>query len=821
MAGCQVLRHRRTLADGNPNLDALAKKGVKFWQAYSPAPTCAPSRCAIMSGNHPARAQKTHVVGGNPPAPHHLTAHPMIPPWYSGRMPAGEMTLAKALRQGGYTTGHVGKWHMAINHNAFPQPEDQGFDWTRSDRGVTKPAKPNRLTGFATAKEDDPYHLDQNGFPFDQNNEDALTFLSEKKDNPFFLYYATWLVHTPIHTRSKSLYQKYCAKLGITPDESNANSWTKEGQSNPWYCAMVEQLDYYLGRIFHYLETTDDPRWPGHKLVENTYLIFTSDNGGMEGHPGEIITDNYPLDRGKISIMEGGTRVPLIITGPGIKAGAESDVMINGLDFYPTILSLTGTEKPADKSFDGLDIAPLLKGNPNDPSLVKTAAEKKRDTMVWHFPNSVALESSIRSGDYKLVRNYTPKGENLELFQLYETNDEESKRVDIEEMKNLAALHPEKAKALNNQLTDVLTEMKASYPYLNPNYKGSLAHKEKVPKVTDHQLSGSAATFTYQNNGAKVVRANLLYTDNGGHRYEEWYRVPATLTAEGKVTATLPKGTTHYLINLIDESNFLVSYPDGFKKDQREKKYSEYALKAQAQETGKTGTKSKAKTQALFHHKETLKKDDRIVFLGDSITAAGARQGGYITLASQAIAKAHPDLNIELIGAGIGGHKVPDCQRRLEKDVLQKKPTIVFIYLGINDVWHWTHPRVVARGKKGTTPEDFKNGLKEMIAKINKAGARVILCTPTVIGEKSDGSNPEDKRLDQYSDISRKVARETKSQLLDLRKSFLNQLKNHNPQNATKGIFTSDGVHMNEKGNRLLSQLVLRALKVTAPPKKN
>ena len=89
-----------------PHLDALAKKGVKFWQAYSPAPTCAPSRCAIMSGNHPARAQKTHVVGGNPPAPHHLTAHPMIPPWYSGRMPAGEMTLARALQQGGYTTGH-------------------------------------------------------------------------------------------------------------------------------------------------------------------------------------------------------------------------------------------------------------------------------------------------------------------------------------------------------------------------------------------------------------------------------------------------------------------------------------------------------------------------------------------------------------------------------------------------------------------------------------------------------------------------------------------------------------------------------------------
>lgn len=216
---------------------------------------------------------------------------------------------------------------------------------------------------------------------------------------------------------------------------------------------------------------------------------------------------------------------------------------------------------------------------------------------------------------------------------------------------------------------------------------------------------------------------------------------------------------------------------------------------------------------------EALKKNDRIVFLGDSITAAGARKSGYITMASEAIAKAYPELNVELIGAGIGGHKVPDCQKRLSKDVLQKNPSIVFIYLGINDVWHWTHPAVVARGKKGTTPEDFENGLKKMISKINKAGARVILCTPTVIGEKFDGSNSDDKMLEEYSDISRKVAKETESQLLDLRKSFLNQLKKHNLKNATKGIFTSDGVHLNEKGNRLLSTLVLRALNV-APRKK-
>ena len=103
-----------------PHIDALAKKGVKFWQAYSPAPTCAPTRCAILSGIHPARAQKTHVVGGAPPAPHHLHAWTMISPWFSGRMPEDTYTIARALADAGYETGHSGKWHIAINHKCIP-----------------------------------------------------------------------------------------------------------------------------------------------------------------------------------------------------------------------------------------------------------------------------------------------------------------------------------------------------------------------------------------------------------------------------------------------------------------------------------------------------------------------------------------------------------------------------------------------------------------------------------------------------------------------------------------------------------------------------
>ena len=214
----------------------------------------------------------------------------------------------------------------------------------------------------------------------------------------------------------------------------------------------------------------------------------------------------------------------------------------------------------------------------------------------------------------------------------------------------------------------------------------------------------------------------------------------------------------------------------------------------------------------------SLKKGDRIVFLGDSITALGVKEDGYVTLTSQAIATAFPDLGIEVIGAGKSGHKVPDCQKRLDRDVLQKKPTVVVIYIGINDVWHWTLPARGGKGlRKGTTPEQFESGLKDMIETINGVGARVILCTPTVIGEKPDGTNPDDKRLDAYAEISRKVARETDSQLLDLRAAFMDYLNAHNPNNAEKGILTADRVHMNANGNQFLFTLVSEALNVPAP----
>ncbi len=212
---------------------------------------------------------------------------------------------------------------------------------------------------------------------------------------------------------------------------------------------------------------------------------------------------------------------------------------------------------------------------------------------------------------------------------------------------------------------------------------------------------------------------------------------------------------------------------------------------------------------SLFSADSALKKGDKIVFFGDSITQGGGGPKGYVTVIKNTLTEKHPDFGLEFINAGISGHKVTNLQARVDKDVIAKKPTIVFIYIGINDVWHFTHPNTKGQG----TPKDkFEEGLKDLVKRITDAGARVILCTPSVIGEKTGGANPQDAMLDEYSGISRKVAAETKSQLVDLNKAFQEHLKANNPDNKEKGILTGDGVHLNEKGNKLVADEMMKAL---------
>lgn len=203
-----------------------------------------------------------------------------------------------------------------------------------------------------------------------------------------------------------------------------------------------------------------------------------------------------------------------------------------------------------------------------------------------------------------------------------------------------------------------------------------------------------------------------------------------------------------------------------------------------------------------------LQKGDRIIFFGDSITQLGVKPKGYVTIIDDSLRAMPGEINADVIGAGISGNKVADLQKRLRHDVLDKKPTVVVIYIGINDVWHYALPNL-----KGTPKEEFESGLKEIIAAIQNAGSRVILCTPSVIGEKNDGTNPQDTMLDQYSAISKRVAKETGSRLCDLRAMFSDYLTSHNPHNEEKGILTYDRVHLSDAGNRFVAEQLLKILK--------
>ncbi len=208
-----------------------------------------------------------------------------------------------------------------------------------------------------------------------------------------------------------------------------------------------------------------------------------------------------------------------------------------------------------------------------------------------------------------------------------------------------------------------------------------------------------------------------------------------------------------------------------------------------------------------------LRDGETIVFLGDSITEAGAGDNGYITLFRQAMEKSRPGSGIRIIGAGISGHKVPDLEARLDRDVLSQKPQVVVIYIGINDVWH-------SENGNGTDAGRYEQGLKNLIRRCRDAGARVVLATPSVIGEKSDGSNKLDAMLHQYAEISRRTAAEGGAVLLDLRQAFVEHLSAYNLAGADHGILTSDGVHLNEAGNRFVAVRMLEAVGEISPRRK-
>jgi arylsulfatase A-like enzyme len=407
-----------------PNLDRLAREGVRFTDGYAACPVCSPSRAAILTGKYPARLHLTDWLPGRTDRPSQRLLRPTI----RQQLPLEEVTLAEALKPKGYVSASIGKWHLG-----GPQfwPEQQGFD---VNIGGTQTGSPpggyfHFKTPTMTARSDDEYLTDR-------LTDEAVDFITKSRDRPFFLYLPHYAVHIPLQARTDAI-AKYKAKpAGTSP------------QSNPIYAAMLESLDRGVGRVLAALDEAG--------IADRTVVIFTSDNGGLsvkEG-PNTPSTSNAPLRDGKGYLHEGGIRVPLIVRWPGVvKPGATCSVPVSGQDLFPTILVAAGLMPPADAPIDGESLVPLLKGE----------GSLKRDALFWHYPHysnqGGKPGGAVRRGDLKLIESY--EDGRVELYDLAH---------DLGERHDLAAERPDDAARLRTRLADWRRSVDAQMPRPNPEY---------------------------------------------------------------------------------------------------------------------------------------------------------------------------------------------------------------------------------------------------------------------------------------------------------------------------------------------------------------
>jgi arylsulfatase A-like enzyme len=376
-----------------PFIDRLAAEGMLFRQSYAAAAICSPSRAALMTGKYPARMGITDWIYarfqgvGTTGLPGEYAENPDQPlrtPKNQGFLPLEEVTLAERMKAHGYTTFHVGKWHLGGEEN---YPEKQGFDrnFGGNDLGQPpsyfdpyEPATPTPFYAFdrVTPRDSGEYLTDREG-------DEIVSFL-QSQDQKFFIHWAPYAVHTPLMA-PQELVEKYKQKPGGK-------------QKNPVYAAMVENLDQNVGKVLAELDRL--------KLTEKTLVIFTSDNGGLMGNPSNPITNNDPLRSQKGYPYEGGIRVPTVVKWPGkVAAGKQSDLPIVTLDWAPTILDYMGLN-PQEQGGDGRSLVEVLKGN----------VLGSRD-LFWHFPHyrgaDVVPYSIIRSGDHKLIHYFDMQPDEL------------------------------------------------------------------------------------------------------------------------------------------------------------------------------------------------------------------------------------------------------------------------------------------------------------------------------------------------------------------------------------------------------------------------
>jgi len=415
-----------------PHIDELAANSIVFKNAYAPAANCAPSRACIMSGMNTPR-HGIYTVGSSERGKAHTRK--LIPIPNTTTLADSIITIAEALKEAGYKTVQMGKWHLGED------PCTQGFDINIAGSHAGHPK--SYFSPYRNAHlKDGPY----GEYLTDRLTNEAIHFIKDNKpevsDQPFFLYLPYYTVHTPLQGKEE-IIQKYSQKEG------------NNGQNNPVYAAMVESADQNIGRLIETLKQEG--------VFDNTLLIFFSDNGGLAN-----ISSQFPARAGKGSYYEGGIKEPLIISWPQyIPKAKVIKVPVSGLDFYPTILEAVNIKQSKKQAMDGCSLLSLMV---NEQPL-------QREALFWHFP--IYLQSVdplkeqardplfrtrpgsvMRKGKWKLHEYFEDGG--LELYNLEE---------DPGEAYNMAKQMPELAEKLLKELKVWRKEVKAPVPIqMNPNY---------------------------------------------------------------------------------------------------------------------------------------------------------------------------------------------------------------------------------------------------------------------------------------------------------------------------------------------------------------
>lgn len=430
-----------------PNIDRLAKAGMRFTNAYAACPVCSPTRASILTGKYPARINITDWIPGADPKNKMLLGTKD-----KNELPLEEITFAEALKKEGYQTAFLGKWHLG-NQGYFP--ENQGFDLNKGGHWAGQPAsyfypyknekKRWDVPGLEGGKKGE--------YLTDRLTQESIKFIEQHKKNPFLLYFAYYNVHTPIQAKP-ALIAKYEQKKEGMPIAKGADfieerdAFSKQKQDNPAYAGMVQSVDESIGNILQKLEEL--------KIADNTIIIFTSDNGGLttlkrKTSPTSVI----PLRAGKGWLYEGGIRIPTIVKWTNeIKENSISETPIISTDFYPTILEMLNLPLMPNQHIDGQSLVPVLKQKDNF----------SRTALYWHYPHyhgsANRPSAAIRVGNYKLIEWFEDGA--IELYNL---------KNDISEQQNLAEEMPQKAATLKQRLHTWQTDIGALMPTVNPDYQ--------------------------------------------------------------------------------------------------------------------------------------------------------------------------------------------------------------------------------------------------------------------------------------------------------------------------------------------------------------